>query len=258
MTNPTMNRLLALGLVIAVLTVSACSEADEPAATVGPEETATVTELDGAVRAAAATLLDAPGLRVATVFFDFADPEEVVRFDWLEYQSGSDYLVVTNQITPRDSEATLVVAGQAFSASSTSTWAALGPPETAPNEGIEVLALLVAMTQQTMLPESDTQQEPRVTRQRDSDGNTLWTLIIPGAEPEVIALGYQWVVAADGALKLYRIGSETDPISGASGIVYEFGVADDLERREPPQLNTPLDLGALDIPVSLDGFNNQE
>ena len=253
-----MNRLFAIGLAIAVLTASACSENAEPSATVGPEESATVAELDGAVRSAAAALLNAPGLRVATVYFDFADPEEVVRFDWLEYQSVTDYLVVTSRITPMDSEATMVVAGEAFSAGSTASWAALGPPTVSPNESVEVLVLLAAMAEQTTQSESVTQQDQEVTRQQDSDGNTLWTLITPGTNPETIALGSQWIVGADGALKLYRIGSETEPISGASGIVYEFGVADDLERREPPPLNTPLDLEALDIPVAIEGFNNQE
>ena len=259
-----MKRLNIFALVAAVsaLTLAACSSNSAPEVSVGPLETATVTELDTAVRSAAVALLDAPGLRIATVYFDFVDPETVSRFDWLEYQSPSDYLVVSNRIQPRDIAALLVIGNASYSASTTATgsqaWSSTGTTQNDPLEFVGVLRQLTDMTEQTtpaLVAGSDRENE--VTRQQDSEGNTLWTLNSPGPDPQVVEMASQWIIGSDGILQFYRVSSEVAPISDASGIVYEYGVADDLERRNPPELDTLLDLEDLDVPTALRDLNDE-
>lgn len=244
------------------LVLAGCTSSSAPEVSVGPLETATVSELDAAVRPAAQALLDAPGLRIATVYFDFADPETVSRFDWLEYQSTTDYLVVTNQIQPRDAAALLVIDNTSFSATAGATgsqpWTATGVAQDNPVDSVEALRLLAAMTEQaTPTLVAGSERENEVTRQQDSEGNTLWTLNSPGPDPELVTMAAQWIISSDGVLQFYRVSSEVEPISGASGIVYEYGVADDLERREPPEVDSLLDLEELDVPAALRDLNDE-
>ena len=90
-----------------------------------------------------------------------------------------------------------------------------------------------------------------VTRQEDSDGNVLWTFQSAGSDPDVIGLAAQWMIQGNGVLQFYRVGSEVEPISGSSGIVYEFGIDNDLGQLDPPVLGTSLDLESRGVPHEL-------
>lgn len=247
-------RLVALSLVI-VLTAAACSASDEPEVTVGPLEAATIAELDAGVAPAAQALLDASELRITAVYFGVANPEQATRFDWLEYRAEGDFFLVYNQRDPRRIEAFIRVGQEMYSAVTTDQgdepWSAMGTQSEPPVEFFDLLAILNTMGDQPSTLVGGDTAAGRITRQQDSDSNVLWTFRKDGSEANVIELGAQWLINGDGVLQFYRVGSDVEPIAGSSGIVYEFGIADDLEPLEPPVLGAPLDLEARGIPSEL-------
>jgi hypothetical protein len=254
-------RLLLALTAVAALTAASCSSGndDGPEVTVGEVEEATVGDLDAVIRPAARQLLDAPGLRVTAAYFSFDNPEQVARFDWLEYRAGGDYLVVYSELEPRRSEAFIQVGNDFYSSEITPQngrpWSEPGPPPGTPEEIIPALAVLTAMAEQsTTLRVDDSDRAREVTRQQDSEGNTLWTLNNPGIDPDVVTNAAQWFINADGILQFYRVGSEVTPIDGSSGIVYEYAIIADLDRLEPPVPGTSLDLEAIGVPEELRGI----
>lgn len=244
-----------VAVAVAIVATAACSGNDGPEVTVGPQESSTAAELDASVSPAAQVLLDAAGLRITAVYFGVVDREQAARFDWLEYRTGGDFFVVYNQRDPRRVEGFIQVDQELYSATTTTEgdepWSALGPQPLPPAEFLDLLALLTEMAEQ---PSALVAGEPggsEVTRQQDSDGNVLWTYRKDGPDPDVIELAAQWLINGDGVLQLYRVGSDVEPIAGSSGIVYEFGIADDLEPLDPPVLGTQLDLEARGVPGEL-------
>ncbi len=223
--------------------------------TVGPQESVTIDELDAAVGAAAQVLLDAGGLRITAVYFGIADPEQAARFDWLEYRAGGDYFLVLNERDPRNVVAYLRTSDEVYTAAirdeTDIPWAALGGTTEPPDDPIELLSILAAIAEQPSSTVGGDVSGAAVTRQQDSEGNLLWTYRKDSPDPNVIEFGAQWLINGDGVLQFYRVGSDVEPISGSSGIVYEFGIADDLEPFEPPAPNTPLDLEARGVPEAL-------
>ena len=212
-------------------------------------------ELDAAVGPAAQALLDAPELRITAVYFGIEDSEQATGFDWLEYRMEGDFLVVFNQREPRHVEAFIQIDGELYSATTTAQggepWSAAGSQLGNPSE---LLGLLEILTQNASQPSrliGETGSGSQVTSQQDSEGNSLWTFRQNSSDPDVIELAAQWLLNRDGILHLYRVGSDVEPISGFGGIVYEFGLADDLERLERPALGTPLDLEDLGVPEGL-------
>ncbi len=245
--------LAALSFVLVVTT--ACSASGEPEVTVGPQESSTVAELDAGVAPAAQALLEAPGLRITAVYFGFADPEQATRFDWLEYRAEGNFFAVYSELDPRRVEAFIQVGEELYTATITAQadepWSALGLQPKPPTEFLDLLALLTAIAEQPSMLVDGEPAESEVTRQQDGDGNVLWTLREKGSNPDVIGLAAQWLINGDGVLQFYRVGSDVEPIAGSSGIVYEFGIADDLDPLEPPALGTPLDLEERGIPSEL-------
>lgn len=239
-----------------MLATAACSgAADEPDVTIGPQEPATVAELDAAVGPAAQLLLDAGGLRITAVYFGIEDPEQAARFDWLEYRADGDYFLVFNERDPRNVVAYLRTSEEVYTAAirdeTDLPWSALGGAAEPPDDPIELLAILAAIAEQPSTTVSGDVAGAAITRQQDSEGNVLWSYRKDSADPDVIEFGAQWLINGDGILRFYRVGSDVEPISGFSGIVYEFGIGDDLEPLEPPVVGTPLDLEARGVPEVL-------
>ena len=238
-----------------MLATTACSGADEPDVTVGPQESATIDELDAAVGPAAQVLLDAGGVRVTAVYFGVEDPEQAARFDWLEYRAEGDYFLVFNERDPRNVVAYLRTGEEVYTAAIVGEtdlpWSALDATAEPPDDPIELLGLLTAIAEQPSGTVRGDVSGAVVTRQRDSEGNVLWTYRKDGADPNVIEFGAQWLINGDGVLRFYRVGSDVEPIAGSSGIVYEFGLGDDLAPLEPPVLGAPLDLEARGVPEVL-------
>ena len=237
-----------------VVATAACSTSDEPDATVGPHEMATVAELDAAVAPAAQALLDAQGLVITAVYFGIEDPEQASRFDWLEYRAEGDFFVVYNQRDPRHVEAFIQVGTELYTATTADQqdepWSALGPQPVPPAEFLDLLTILTTMAEQPSKV-LDGAGDGEVTRQQDSDGNVLWSFRRDGSDPDVIEWAAQWLINGDGVLQFYRVGSDVKPIDGSSGIVYEFGIADDLGPLEAPVLGTALDLEARGVPSEI-------
>lgn len=257
--SSTRNALCLAALALVIVTTAACSATDEPEVTVGPQESATVAELDAAVAPAAQTLLDAQGLRITAVYFGIEDPEQAARFDWLEYRTAGDFFFVRNEREPRRIEAFIQVGEELYTATTADQgdepWSAVGPQPVPPAEFLDLLTDLTAMAVQpsTLI---DGAGDGEVTRQQDSEGNVLWTFRKDGSDPGVIELAAQWLINDAGALRFYRMGSDVEPIAGSSGIVYEFGIANNLDPLEPPTLGAPLDLEERGVPSELIDVGN--
>jgi hypothetical protein len=242
-------------LAIGMVATAACSGADEPGVTVGPQEPATMAEVDAAVAAAAQVLLDANGIRITAVYFGVEEPEQAARFDWLEYRSDGDFFLVQNQREPRLVEAFIQVDGELFTATTTGEsdepWSALGAQPDRLEELLDLLTLLATIAEQPSQLVAQGAGPSQVSRQQDSEGNVLWTYRVDSSDGDIIEFAAQWLINGDGVLQFYRVGSEAEPISGSSGIVYEFGVADDLEPLDPPVLGSQLDLEERGVPGEL-------
>ncbi len=242
-------------LSLFIVASTACSASDESDVTVGPQEPATVAELDAAVGPPAQVLLDARGVRITAVYFGIEDPEQAARFDWLEYRADGDYFLVFNERDPRDVVAYLRTGDEVYTAAivdqTDTPWSVLSAAADPPDDPIELLELVTVIAEQPSNAIGGDAAGAAVSRQQDSEGNVLWTFRKDSADPNVIEFGAQWLINGDGVLRFYRVGSDVEPISGWSGIVYEFGVADDLEPLDPPVLGTPLDLEARGVPEVL-------
>lgn len=242
-------------LALCVVITAACSGAGEPDVTVGPQEPATIAELDAAVAPAAQVLLDAGGIRTTAVYFGVEQPEQAAGFEWLEYRTEGDFFYVQNQREPRLVEAFIQVDEELFTATTTGEsdepWSALGPQPDTVEELLDLLTLLAAIAEQPSQLVDQGDGPSQVSRQQDSEGNVLWTYRRDSSAGDIIEFAAQWLINGDGVLQFYRVGSEVEPISGSSGIVYEFGVADDLEPLDPPVLGSPLDLEERGVPGEL-------
>ncbi len=243
-------------LLIALLSImlGGCGS-DAPAA--GPEEPSTVAELDAAVHAAAQKLLDRERVAIAVIYFGFDDPEQMVRYDWIDYRPDDAVLAVYKYLDADTSIGLSLSEGRwaiaQVSDEQTHPWReepTLGPPV----DVVPAVLQLIEMTERTTPESSETDAAliNEVTRQGASDGSELWTLVMPRDESSTFASA-QWLINPDGVLNFYRIYSDAVPLTASSGaIVYEFGAKD--EEPDPlivPALDTPLRLDDLGLPIAL-------
>ena len=242
---------ICLAIALALL-VGACGS-NEP--TAGPVEPVTIAELDATVQATSQTLLQRSALPIAVVYFDFADREQLVRYDWIDYRPGGDLLAVTNFLNEQGAIGLARTGGEwqmAVESPDGSTPWEPRPELSGSPDVVSAIEQLEAMnTQQTPAnPGSDQTLQYEATRQAASDGSELWTLITPIGDGVVDT--HQWIINGDGLLQFYRLYLESAPQAGAGAVVVEYGVED--EERDPviiPDLGTPLSLDDLGIPEAL-------
>lgn len=243
-------------IAIAVL-ASLLSGCGSDAPTAGPEEPGTVAELDAAVNAAAQKLLDRKRVPIAVIYFGFDEPEQMVRYDWIDYRTDGRVLAVSKYLITESSFALSLDGGRwaiaQVSTEETHPWReepTLGTIENVVPAVQQLIEMSTRITPESS--EADTALMNEVTRQRDSDGSELWTLVMPRDEDSTFATA-QWLINPDGVLNFYRVYSDAVPLTSRAGtVVYEFGAKD--EEPDPlivPELGTPLRLDDLGIPIAL-------
>lgn len=246
------SRLVAVFAI--VLLLAGCGGSSQP--TAGPEEPATVAELDAAVQAAAQALLGSESLPIAVVYFDFTDREKIVRYEWIDYRRGGAVLAIDNELDASGAAALSRSDGAWRTASATADlaepWRA-SPDLGEPLNAIGSLALLDEMLDQTtpVATAHDADIDHEVVRQGASDNSELWTLTIPYSDGLVTTR--QWIINPDGVLQFHRIFTDAAPFAGNVGtIIFEYGVDDsDAGPIIVPELGTPLQLDELGIPETL-------
>ena len=200
--------MIRTAIAIAVL-ASLLSGCGSDAPTTGPEEPRTVAELDAAVRAAAQKLLDRERVPIAVIYFGFDNPEQMVRYDWIDYRTDGRLLAVSKYLISESSFGLSLEGGRwamaLVSAEETHPWREEPTLDTVESV-VPAVQQLIEMTTRTT-PESseaDAALMNEVTRQGASDGSELWSLVMPQDEDSTFATA-QWLINPDGVLNFYRV-----------------------------------------------------
>jgi len=241
---------LSLVLVLATL-LAACGSGT----TIGPEEPATVAELDAAVTTASQALLANDRIAIIAGYYTTEDAESLFRYDWVDYEPDGDLLAVYKYLDHDRTEALTRSAGSwmtaLVSADDTHPWQL---HSTASLPAIPALERLQAMATQA------TPEESGVTaaKQTASDGSALWTLTTPAADGTG-TITSEWIVDADGFVVYHGVAAGQDPGDGATIIVYEYGITGtDADPVVVPAEGTPLVLDELGIPDTVRDLEDSE
>ncbi len=244
--------LITIALTSSLL--AACG-GNEP--TAGPEEEATIAELEEAVGGAAMALLENESVPIAVIYFGYDDREQIVRYDWIDYRSNGDVLAIYNYLVSVDTIGLSRSQSQwsmaRISAEETSPWEA-EPTLGTVRETLPTIGQLIVMTEAATAEFNPTNPSlaNQVTRQGASDGSELWSLVVP-RDAETTLVTAQWIISPDGLLQFHRLFSEATPLSSRAGtIIYEYGIDD--KGPDPiivPQQGTSLVLNDLGIPQAL-------
>jgi len=232
------------------LSAAACSPNE---VTIGPEEPVETAHVDAAVSNAAQELLERESIPIAVLYFDAENPEEVVRYDWIDYRPGGDVLAVYRYLDRDQTIALSLVDGVWMTALDSerddSAWE-VDTTLTQPEDVVPAIGVLNGMSEQATLTAIPTE----AIRQTASDGSELWTLNI--GDDAVVS---EWIVSPGGLLQFYRVFDSAGHGDGVSTITHEYGIGDD----EPgpvvaPIEGNPLQLDDLAIPTALRGLETAE
>jgi hypothetical protein len=243
----------AVALVVA-LSLTACSLAGSGSGDAAPSQPASGDDLNRAVAAAAASLLESPQINIAVVYFDFDNPDEISRYDWTVFQQQGDFLDIHNDVRQASTIAVTRINGELLSARTgklaTESWTStpdLWVPDTVPGP-VGQLRDLAGVGVQRMT--DDLTGEPgETTRQVGEDGSELWRIVFSAETDREASL--EWIINSDGILQFHRVRSTSIPIQGAETLVFEYGVVDDPEPMTAPEVGTALDITDLGIPAEL-------
>ena len=243
-----MKAITAIAVVLA-LAATACGFGESSATSI-PVEPTTREDLDAAVVAAASELLASPQVTVAVVYYAFDNPEEIVRYTWIDYRTDGEVLVFENYLEENRQEASVRVNGEWWAASGDDPWhttADLGAPE----DVIATISELGTMANQGSLPSSgeDSGEVGEASVQTGIDKSHLWRIVFEDGAGNGVS--HEWIVNNDGILQFERLVSAGEPISGAGALVLEYTAGSDPDPIGSPEPGSSLEIGKMGMPGEL-------